>query len=106
MASLTVLVTGGAGYVGSHTILELLNAGHNVICIDNLCNAYCEKDGELPEALKRVEIITGKHVQFYTIDIRDVAGLKKLFQQVRKKTYFFARLLFLIQFEIRFYLFT
>lgn len=82
MASLTVLVTGGAGYVGSHTTLELLNAGHNVVCIDNLSNAYCEDGAELPEALKRVESITGKKLTFYSVDIRDVAGLKDVFQRV------------------------
>jgi len=81
MASLTVLVTGGAGYVGSHTTLELLNAGHNVVCIDNLSNAYCEDGAELPEALKRVESITGKKLHFYAVDIRDVAGLKDVFQR-------------------------
>lgn len=82
MAPLTVLVTGGAGYVGSHTILELLNAGHHVVCIDNLCNAHKEIDADLPEALRRVESITGKKVHFYEIDLRDNEAMLKVFQKV------------------------
>ena len=54
---MNVLVTGGAGYIGSHTSVELLNAGHNVICIDNFMNSKYE-------AVKRVEKITGKKSSF------------------------------------------
>lgn len=79
--TITILVTGGAGYVGSHTALELLNAGYNVIAIDNLCNAYCEKNVELPESLKRVEEITGKTLKFYKVDIRNRESLKEVFQK-------------------------
>lgn len=86
MPSLTVLVTGGAGYVGSHTILELLNAGHNVVCVDNLCNAYCEEGAALPEALKRVQLITGKKIHFYLVDIRDGDALLDVFKKVRMLT--------------------
>ena len=58
----TILVTGGAGYIGSHTCVELLNAGYDVVVIDNLCNSS-------KESLKRVEEITGKTLKFYEADI-------------------------------------
>ncbi len=69
-----VLVTGGAGYIGSHTTVELLNAGHEVICIDNFMNSKFE-------AVKRVEKITGKSVKFYEGDIRDRKILDKIFTE-------------------------
>ncbi|MBQ7340334.1 MAG: UDP-glucose 4-epimerase GalE [Clostridia bacterium] len=71
---MNVLVTGGAGYIGSHTSVELLNAGHNVICIDNFVNSKYE-------AVKRVEEITGKKVKFYEGDIRDREILDKIFTE-------------------------
>lgn len=83
-----ILVTGGAGYVGSHTIVELLTNDYNVIAIDNLVNCYAEK-GEKPESLKRVEKITGKQVGFYDLDIRDKTALQKLFQTVWRNIIFF-----------------
>lgn len=58
---LTILVTGGAGYVGSHTTLELLISGHSVVCVDNLSNAYKDGNAQLPEALRRVQNITGEN---------------------------------------------
>lgn len=69
-----VLVTGGAGYIGSHTSVELLNAGHEVVCIDNLYNSKYE-------AVKRVEQITGKNIKFYEGDIRDRKILDKIFTE-------------------------
>lgn len=63
-----ILVTGGAGYIGSHTCVELLNAGYEIIVYDNLSNSSSE-------ALRRVEIITGKTVQLIIGDIRDEASL-------------------------------
>ena len=68
----TVLVTGGAGYIGSHTGVELLNKGHNVVVIDNYSNSSAE-------SLKRVEVITGKRVSLYEGDIRDKALIDKIF---------------------------
>ncbi|MGM1051930.1 MAG: UDP-glucose 4-epimerase GalE [Pseudomonadota bacterium] len=66
-----VLVTGGAGYIGSHTVLALLEAGHEVVVLDNLCNAS-------PESLRRVERLTGREVPFVEGDIRDRALLDQL----------------------------
>jgi UDP-glucose 4-epimerase len=66
-----VFVTGGAGFIGSHTCVELLNAGHEVVVVDNLCNS-CK------ESLKRVKKITGKSVTFHKVDIRDEKKLDKI----------------------------
>ena len=71
---MNVLVTGGAGYIGSHTLIELLNAGHDAVVIDNLVNSKTE-------SLKRVEKITGKKVKFYKGDIRDKIILDKIFEE-------------------------
>ncbi len=71
---MNVLVTGGAGYIGSHTTVELLNAGHAVVCVDNLSNSKLE-------AVKRVEKITGKTVKFYQGDVRDREILDKIFTE-------------------------
>lgn len=84
MAPPTVLVTGGAGYIGSHTVLEMLNAGYNVVCVDNLCNAYSSSTAKLPEALNRVQEITGKKVHFYRVDITDREQVRAVFQEVSK----------------------
>jgi UDP-glucose 4-epimerase len=70
----SVLVTGGAGYIGTHTMVELLNAGHNVVCIDNFSNSS-------PEAVKRVEKITGRQVTLVEGDIRDTDTLQVLLSQ-------------------------
>lgn len=66
-----ILVTGGAGFIGSHTVIELQQAGHDVVVIDNLYNAS-------EKSLQRVEAITGKAVPFYKVDIRDREGLTKV----------------------------
>jgi len=71
---MAILVTGGAGFIGSHTCVELLNAGYDVVVVDNLCNAS-------EEALKRVEKITGKSVTFYQEDIRDAEALNQIFEK-------------------------
>ncbi len=69
----TVLVTGGAGFIGSHTVVELLNDGYDVVVIDNLSNSSAE-------SLNRVKIITGREVTFYEGDVRDRALLNKIFE--------------------------
>ena len=71
---MNVLVTGGAGYIGSHTCLELLESGYGVVVIDNLCNSN-------PKSLDRVEELTGKKLKFYPGDVRDEALLTKIFQE-------------------------
>lgn len=72
----TVLVTGGAGYIGSHTVLLLLEAGRRVLVLDNLSNSS-------RESLERVAAITGKRAEFVEGDIRDTALLDRLFQEHR-----------------------
>ena len=71
---MNVLVTGGAGYIGSHTCLELLESGYGVVVIDNLCNSN-------PKSLDRVELLTGKKLKFYQGDVRDEALLTRIFQE-------------------------
>ncbi|WP_226806338.1 UDP-glucose 4-epimerase GalE [Candidatus Vallotia cooleyia] len=69
-----ILVTGGAGFIGSHTCVELLNAGYDVVVVDNLVNSTVD-------AVRRVERITGKTVQFYQVDSRDEQALRQVFEQ-------------------------
>ena len=69
---MNVLVTGGAGYIGSHTCVELLESGYGVVVIDNLCNSNAE-------SLNRVQMLTGKKLKFYEGDVRDEALLTKIF---------------------------
>lgn len=71
---MNILITGGAGFIGSHTVVELLNAGHDVLVLDNLCNSS-------PKALAAVEQITNKQVPFIKGDIRDRAHLNQIFSQ-------------------------
>ncbi|HJV86985.1 MAG TPA: UDP-glucose 4-epimerase GalE [Noviherbaspirillum sp.] len=72
----TILVTGAAGYIGSHTCVELLSAGHAVVALDNLCNSSAE-------SLRRVEKITGHLIPFYEADVRDRAALVALLKTHR-----------------------
>ena len=69
-----ILVTGGAGYIGSHTCVELLEAGYEVVVMDNLYNS-CET------SLERVEQITGKNVKFYKADLLDLDALNAIFDE-------------------------
>lgn len=70
----TVLVTGGAGFIGSHTSVELLNAGYDIIILDNFVNSK-------PESLKRIKELTGKDFNFYQADIRDEEAMTKVFAE-------------------------
>lgn len=70
---MTILVSGGAGYIGSHTCLELLRAGHDVVVVDNLSNSR-------ETALRRVEQLAGRSIPFHRVDIRDRAGLERVFR--------------------------
>ena len=69
-----ILVTGGAGYIGSHTCIELLNQGQEVVVVDNLCNSS-------EESLNRVKQITGKDVTFYKADLLDKAAMEEIFSK-------------------------
>ena len=71
---MTVLVTGGAGYIGSHTVLELLNSNYDVVVVDNLSNSS-------EESLRRVEELTKKKAHFYEVDVSDKKALTKVFQK-------------------------
>ena len=76
-----VLVTGGAGYIGSHTCVELLEAGHEVCVIDNLFNGH-------EVALERVRGIANRELQFTNADIRDANALDKIFKNLNQKQLF------------------
>lgn len=69
-----ILVTGGAGYIGSHTCVELLNQGQEVVVVDNLCNSS-------EESLNRVKQITGKDVTFYKADLLDKDAMEEIFSK-------------------------
>lgn len=70
---MSILVTGGAGFIGSHTVVELLDAGYDVVVVDNLCNSS-------KKSLERVKEITGKDVKFYENDILDKEALMNIFE--------------------------
>lgn len=70
---MSILVTGGAGYIGSHTCVELLERGEEIVVADNLSNSK-------QEALKRVEQITGKQIKFYEVDLLDKKGMEEIFK--------------------------
>lgn len=71
---MSVLVTGGTGYIGSHTAIELINAGYDIVIMDNFSNSK-------PEALKRLKAITGVDIKFYKEDLLDYKGLEKIFKK-------------------------
>lgn len=71
---MAILVTGGAGYIGSHTVVELLEAGEDIVIVDNFVNSK-------PEALDKIKKITGKDFKFYEVDILDEEKLEKVFKE-------------------------
>ena len=71
---MAILITGGAGYIGSHTCLQVLAAGHDVVVVDNLSNSQAE-------SMRRVEQLSDKSIQFYNVDIRDKAELLNVFNR-------------------------
>ena len=71
---MAILITGGAGYIGSHTLVELAKAGYDFVVVDNLCNSK-------EESLKRVEKIIGRPVKFYKADVRDREALRTIFKE-------------------------
>ena len=74
-----ILVTGGAGYIGSHCIVDLLQNNYNVVVIDNLTEA--QHDNIKPESLIRVEKITERSVEYFSMDIRDTDKMDALFNR-------------------------
>ena len=82
---MAILVTGGAGYIGSHTVVELQNAGYEVVVVDNLSNSS-------EKSLERVEKITGKPVKFYKADILDREAWEDLCTGEDRLLYSFCRI--------------
>ena len=71
---MNILLAGGAGYIGSHTAVELLEAGHDVVIVDNYCNSS-------PEAVVRIQELAGKTVVSYEADVKDKAVMEKIFSE-------------------------
>ena len=71
---MAILVTGGTGYIGSHTVVNLINSGYDVAIVDNYCNSK-------PEVLNRIERITGKRPRFYEVSVQDEDAMRKVFEQ-------------------------
>jgi UDP-glucose 4-epimerase len=71
---MTILVTGGVGYIGSHTCVELLNAGYNIVVFDNFINSK-------PEIIRRIKQITGKGLKFYEVDVLDRPAMEQIFAE-------------------------
>ena len=73
---MSILVTGGTGYIGSHTVIDLINHGYEVVIVDNYCNSK-------PEVLNRIQKITGVRPKFYQLSVQDEEGMKKVFENER-----------------------
>ena len=71
---MSILVTGGAGFIGSHTVVELLEKGEKIIIVDNFCNSS-------PEVLNKIKQITNKDFKFYEVDLLDEENLEKVFKE-------------------------
>ena len=87
---MNILVTGGAGYIGSHTIIELLSSNHNVVVVDNLSNSSVE-------SLRRVEEITGQSIPFHEFDLCDHQRLSELFKSEKIDAVFISIILLTLQ---------
>uniref|UniRef100_A0A8C2Z074 UDP-glucose 4-epimerase n=1 Tax=Cyclopterus lumpus TaxID=8103 RepID=A0A8C2Z074_CYCLU len=75
-----VLVTGGGGYIGSHCVLELIEAGYQPVVVDNFSNAH-RGEGDVPESIRRVEKLLDTSIEFHELDLLDQTGLEKLFKK-------------------------
>lgn len=75
---MAILITGGAGYIGSHTVLQMLAAGHEVVVVDNLSNSS-------QESLIRVQQITGKSIEFIQADIRHKQAMRAILKSIRSR---------------------
>jgi len=76
-----VLVTGGAGYIGSHCVIDLIENGYDVVIVDNLANCYKSPEASKPEILYRLEKITGTEIKFEEADIRDIEKMDSVFEK-------------------------
>ncbi|XP_061896489.1 UDP-glucose 4-epimerase isoform X4 [Entelurus aequoreus] len=74
-----VLVTGGGGYIGSHCVLELIEAGYTPVVVDNFSNAV--REGDVPESIRRIEKLLDTRIEFHELDLLDKAGLNALFKK-------------------------
>jgi len=91
----TVFVTGGAGYIGSHCVLSLIEAGYNVVAVDNFANSVGQNQAA---SLDRVGQITGKEITFYKCDLLDIQRLDEIFNKVIAQN--FNNKYFLVIYEI------
>ncbi|XP_039299875.1 UDP-glucose 4-epimerase-like [Nilaparvata lugens] len=82
VGDVSILITGGAGFIGSHTVLVLLENGYDIIVLDNLVNAWKDDSEQIPEVLQRVERLTGKKITFYQVDLCDQDALSDVFNKV------------------------
>ena len=78
----TIFVTGAGGFVGSHSVLELLQEGYDIVAVDNYVNAVKGDGVAMPESLRRVEKFTKKKIVFYEVDLCDKKALKACFSKV------------------------
>uniref|UniRef100_A0AAV2JFG9 UDP-glucose 4-epimerase n=1 Tax=Knipowitschia caucasica TaxID=637954 RepID=A0AAV2JFG9_KNICA len=76
-----ILVTGGAGYIGSHCVVELIEAGFEPVVVDNFSNAVREGERDRPESINRIEKLLDTHIEFQELDLLDRPGLEKLFKK-------------------------
>lgn len=83
---MNILLAGGAGYIGSHTAVELLTAGHDVVIVDNYCNSCAE-------AVNRVEEVSGKKVVSYEADVKDKVAMAKIFAENKMTVLFISQVL-------------